>query len=247
VTAFNQPLKQWNVANVTTTQEMFRYASSFNQPLEQWNVANVETMKKMFYGASSFDQPLEQWNVANVTTVGGMFRGATAFNQPLEQWNVANVTTMERMFSDASSFNQPLEQWNVANVTTVNGMFLGASAFRKSADEFTQPLWVPSEDNDDDYRDFVDHGVGNGQIGMGIKLVLNLENYVAAKRFNALVIGEHIRADRNKTDGSVTGIAYGMVARALTSPGLAREIEALLSSVTHHSCTWTSTATGLPN
>jgi hypothetical protein len=45
--------------------------------------------------------------------------------------------------------------------------------------------------------------------------------YKEAKRFNALVIGEHVRADREKTDGSAAGMAVGVVARKLTTPGLA--------------------------
>ena len=55
---------------------MFWDASAFNQPLEQWNVSNVTNMEKMFYKASAFNQPLEQWNVGNVTNTGGMFYGS---------------------------------------------------------------------------------------------------------------------------------------------------------------------------
>jgi len=52
--------------------------------------------------------------------------------------------------------------------------------------------------------------------------------YKEAKRFNALVLGEHKRADRKKTDGSVVGVAVGAVAQVLTIPGLAGEIAAFL-------------------
>ena len=48
------------------------------------------------------------------------------------------------------------------------------------------------------------------------------------KRFNALVLGEHKRADREKTDGSAAGVAVGVVAQVLTIPGLAGEIAASL-------------------
>ena len=52
--------------------------------------------------------------------------------------------------------------------------------------------------------------------------------YRDAKRFNALVLGEHKRADRKKTDGSAAGVAVGVVAQVLTTPGLAGEIAAFL-------------------
>ena len=83
-------------------ESMFFGASAFNQPLEQWNVGNVTTMQAMFHGAAAFNQPLEQWNVSNVTNMHCMFRGASVFNQPLEQWNVSNVTNMQEMFLDAT-------------------------------------------------------------------------------------------------------------------------------------------------
>ena len=40
--------------------------------------------------------------------------------------------------------------------------------------------------------------------------------------------GEHVRADRKKMDGSAAGVADGVVARVLTTPGLAGEIAAFL-------------------
>ena len=158
----------------------------------------------MFCGASSFDQPLEQWDVVNVTTMQGMFSGASAFNQPLEQWNVANVTTMREMFSGASSFNQPLEQWNVANLTTMLWMFREASTcLGENNEQYPRPLW---------FR--------NGVVG--------LQWYKYVMPFKAVVLGEHVRADREKTDGSAAGVAVGAVAQVLTSEYLAAEILAFL-------------------
>ena len=139
--AFNQPLEQWNVGNVTNMGFMFYNASAFNQPLANWEredstIENVTNMKDMFNGASAFNQPLEQWNVGNVTNMRGMFRGASFFNQPLANWEredstIENVTNMKDMFNGASAFNQPLEQWNVGNVTNMRGMFRGASFFNQ--------------------------------------------------------------------------------------------------------------------
>ena len=39
--AFNQPLGNWDVSNVTDMSGMFNDANLFNQPLSNWNVSNV--------------------------------------------------------------------------------------------------------------------------------------------------------------------------------------------------------------
>jgi len=167
----------------------------------------VTTMGAMFSCASSFNQPLDLWNVANVTTMECMFRLATSFNQPLEQWNVANVTTLKRMFCNASSFNQPLDQWNVANVTTMFMMFLGASSYRVNAEQYPRPLWARNEK-------------------AGLRQWKQL--YKRVMPFKAVVLGEHVRADREKTDGSAAGVAVWAIAQVLTSEYLAAEILAFL-------------------
>ena len=75
--------------------------SAFNQPIGNWNVSNVTGMGGMFYGASSFNQNIGSWNVSNVTYMAGMFEGANSFNQSIGSWDVSNVTDMQRMFSNA--------------------------------------------------------------------------------------------------------------------------------------------------
>ncbi len=62
VSSFNQPLEEWNVANVADMEGMFSNASSFNQPLNDWNVTNM-SIKSMFWFAKSFNQSLEKWSV----------------------------------------------------------------------------------------------------------------------------------------------------------------------------------------
>ena len=113
--AFNQPIGDWNVSNVTNMSEMFAYAKSFNQPIGNWNVGKVKTMQYMFSNAKAFNQPIGKWNVSNVTNMEGMFYGAEAFNQPIGDWNVSNVTNMEYMFDGAEAFNQPIDNWNTAS------------------------------------------------------------------------------------------------------------------------------------
>ena len=111
------------------------------------------------------------------------------------------------MFLDASAFNQPLDQWNVANVTTMERMFYGASAYRVNAEQYPRPLWAR-----------------NGSAGLQQWKQL----YKRVMPFKAVVLGEHVRADREKTDGSAAGVAVGAVAQVLTSEYLAAEILAFL-------------------
>jgi surface protein len=106
------------------------------------------------------------------------------------------------MFYWASAFNQPLEQWNVANVTTMEYMFRRAFAFHSNAEQCPRPYWVT-----------------------------NLQKWKMLYKlmaFKAVVVGEHVRADREKTDGSAAGVAVGAVAQVLTSEYLAAEILAFL-------------------
>jgi len=51
---------------------MFRN-SAFNQPLNDWDVSNVTDMLVMFDGASAFNQNLSSWNISSVTDMNGMF------------------------------------------------------------------------------------------------------------------------------------------------------------------------------
>ena len=52
-------------------ESMFDGASAFNQPLNDWQVDNVTNMMAMFHGAKSFNQPLNDWRVDNVTNMQG--------------------------------------------------------------------------------------------------------------------------------------------------------------------------------
>ena len=103
---------------------MFFNALAFNQPLKDWNVAKVTNMGSMFSGASAFNQPIGNWNVAEVTTMSGMFYYASAFNQPLGDWNVDEVTDMRYMFLSASAFNQDLG-WCVDDDVSLSNAFYG--------------------------------------------------------------------------------------------------------------------------
>ena len=114
---------------------------------------------------------------------------------------------MSRLFMNLRDFKEDISRWNVANMTTMEFMFYIATAFHQNADAFAQPLWTSTMKGD----------LKQWQI-----------LFKEAKRFNALVLGEHKRADREKTDGSAAGVAVGVVAQVLTIPGLAGEIAAFL-------------------
>jgi surface protein len=121
-TNFNQPIdtsgSSWNVSNVTSMANMFRY-TNFNKPISNWNVTKVTNMTGMFYGATSFNQPIGTWVISDVSNVNmtNMFNGAISFNQPLN-WNTSNVTDMSGMFQNATSFNQDIS-FNFTSCTSM--------------------------------------------------------------------------------------------------------------------------------
>ena len=150
--AFNRPIGNWDVSDVTNMSYMFRNNKLFNQSLSSWDVSNVTDMSFMFAltdafnnggntqmfqpgitlkanmtcmfnSALAFNTPIGNWNVSNVVNMNGLFSQATSFNQPLNNWNVSNVTEMSYLFSQATSFNQPLNNWDVSNVRDMSAMF----------------------------------------------------------------------------------------------------------------------------
>ncbi len=132
--AFNQPIGNWNVANVTNMSSMFFVSETFNQPLDSWDTRAVTDMNSMFDNSRVFNQSLASWNTSAVVNISKMFQNADAFNQPLNSWNTSAVTNMSQMFYGADGFNQPLGNWNTGAVTTMYGMFSYASAFNQPLD-----------------------------------------------------------------------------------------------------------------
>ena len=54
--------------------EMFIDAEAFNQPIGNWDVSNVTNMRNMFGCAKAFNQPIGNWDVSSVTDMSLMFR-----------------------------------------------------------------------------------------------------------------------------------------------------------------------------
>jgi surface protein len=54
--------------------------NAFNQPIGDWDVSNVTNMEYMLSGCSNFNQDISTWDVSNVTNMEGMFHSASSFN-----------------------------------------------------------------------------------------------------------------------------------------------------------------------
>lgn len=128
-----------NLSGTTSMASMFNSCTLLNGPanIGNWNTANVTDMNSMFRSASVFNQAVGTWNTAKVTDMGSMFFLAIAFNQPIGGWNTGSVTNMVRMFSDAGAFNQSIGNWNTSKVTNMTQMFYYAIAFNKSVGGWT--------------------------------------------------------------------------------------------------------------
>lgn len=136
-TAFNSPLNDWDVSDVTSMYGAFNGASSFNQPLNFWDVSHVNQMALMFIDAVAFNQDISSWDVSSVTQMYWMFFRAYAFNnggQPMA-WgsNVSNVTNFTNMFESAHAFNQSINDWSINPTAPVNmaAMFHDATVFNQ--------------------------------------------------------------------------------------------------------------------
>jgi surface protein len=158
--AFNQPIGNWDVSNVTNMSFMFLLDRAFNQTIGSWNVSNVTDMNSMFYNATAFNQPIESWNVSNVTNMNSMFWFATSFNQPIASWDVSNVMEMMGMFWGATSFNQPIGSWNVGRVTYMYGMFNGVQLSTTNYDDLLIG-WSTISPNETPLQPNVDFSGGN--------------------------------------------------------------------------------------
>lgn len=135
-------INDWNTAKLTNAVGMFSGAWAFNQPIGNWNTANLTTVTSqswpfgMFYDARAFNQNIGNWNVARLTSFYLMFAEAIAFNNggspAIGTWNTAQVTNFQQVFYNARAFNQPIGSWNVSAGTTFYLMMGGALAFNQN-------------------------------------------------------------------------------------------------------------------
>jgi len=133
------------------------YVEAFNQPIGNWDVSNVTNMSGMFFFATSFNQPIGNWDVSKVTDMTYMFKGAEAFNQPIGNWDVSSVINMRNMFYGAKAFCQNISAWRRPGWPHIylmgfrknyfgsylNGMFDGAKAFNNVYDRYSLKRKIP--------------------------------------------------------------------------------------------------------
>ena len=144
-TAFNQPIGNWNVSEITNMSGVFQDCSEFNQDLSNWNTAKVSNMGSMFRDAVKFNNGLASgiagnmlWNTSKVTTASFMFANATAFNQNMGILDLSKCTTLAAMFQNTPNFNNggsaDINNWilNTTSSVSMASMFSGASLFNQS-------------------------------------------------------------------------------------------------------------------
>jgi len=92
---------------------VFWGARAFNQPLNNWNVGNVTNMDFMFHNASAFNQDISGWDVDQVSGYSGIFDGATKMNE-----NPFYMPPRFRPSNWRSSGNFFITRWNISNTNT---------------------------------------------------------------------------------------------------------------------------------
>ena len=113
---------------------MFNTAVAFNQPIGNWNVSNVTNMSSMFYYAQNFNQDISGWDVGNVTNMGDMFSRAFNFNQDITNWSMGNVTNIGSMLNFAGVSSQNLGNWDISSVRTTDSFV--SSSFQFSTSDY---------------------------------------------------------------------------------------------------------------
>ena len=128
-----EPLKDWNVGNVTNMSGMFADCKKLTsaEKLSNWatKVGNVTNMSSLFSGCELLANisDLKDWNVGNVTDMNNMFSWCKSLSSlsDLKGWKVDNVTDMHSMFEECIGLTNlsGLQDWNVGNVTNMCNMF----------------------------------------------------------------------------------------------------------------------------
>jgi len=87
-------IQNW-VINTTDSEismrAMFQNCDAFNQPLNNWNVSNITNFSSMFRLCDIFNQPLDTWDVSDATDVAFMFQDADSYTQDLSSWNLDSI------------------------------------------------------------------------------------------------------------------------------------------------------------
>jgi len=119
----------WDVSQLTSMADLFRYESTCNADISSWDVSKVTDFNEMFRGAKAFNVDISSWDVSKGKEFYYMFNQASDFNIDISSWDVSNGTNFGAMFFLAESFNVDISSWDVSKGTNFVHMFHGASSF----------------------------------------------------------------------------------------------------------------------
>ena len=101
---------------VTIMHDLF-VDSTFNSNIGFWDTSNVTSMNNLFKYARQFNQDIGGWDISKVTSFSATFMAANNFNQDISNWDTSSLTNMYSMFREAGDFNQDIGGWDTSNVT----------------------------------------------------------------------------------------------------------------------------------
>ena len=130
----NSSFENWDVSNVTRTENMFRQCANFNQNISSWDMSAITRTDQMFMDADTFNQPIGSWDMSNVTQMNNMFRNNSfVFDQSLANWNITSLTTANNMFNTSglstASYDATLIGWAAQSITNAVSIVFGNSKF----------------------------------------------------------------------------------------------------------------------
>jgi len=134
---FNSNIGFWDTSNVTSMNNLFKYARQFNQDIGGWDISKVTSFSATFMAANNFNQDISNWDTSSLTNMYSMFREAGDFNQDIGGWDTSNVSSMDSAFLSATDFNQDLTGWCVSNFSSEPSNFSTSSALTNP----NNPVW----------------------------------------------------------------------------------------------------------
>ena len=120
----DQPdLSAWDVSNVQTLHQLFRWSNVERAGIANWNTSNVEDIGHLADGASLFQEDISGWDISAVTSMDKSFLEASTFNTDISNWNLSSLKILRNAFRSASNFNQAIGSWDVSNLVTMTSAF----------------------------------------------------------------------------------------------------------------------------
>ncbi|MEK9593826.1 MAG: BspA family leucine-rich repeat surface protein, partial [Luminiphilus sp.] len=120
-------IRNLNIANLTSLEEMFFQASNFNEDITGWDISHVESLRRLFE-KTNFNRDVGKWDTSSVKNLSATFN-TTPFNHDIGDWDTSQVETMVYMFTNANQFDQDISKWNTSNVNAMAYMFQNTARF----------------------------------------------------------------------------------------------------------------------